>query len=73
MGLGRTSVKGRFIGDSSGDNDAGVTDSSNTEQEDVQGSQFVFGTSYLFNPIFVAFEVDVFRDPVFSAKIGYRF
>lgn len=63
-GFGVTQLKGTFVG---------VTDTAVNESEKTDGTQWLIGTTYNFEPIFLAFQMDQFNDRVYSGKIGYRF
>lgn len=72
-GAGRTQVKGRFMGDSEGANDSGITDSGLTEQEESGEAHTFFGVSYQPEPIFFTFEVDRIADTSYGLRMGFRF
>lgn len=68
FGTGRARVSGKFIGGSNG-----ITDTQETENEDLNESHAVFGLNVDISNAFLAFEVDRYTDSSYSTKLGYRF
>lgn len=67
-GIGAIEASGRFLGGS-----AGVTDSGAVENEFTTGAHTVVGADIRFRNAFVALQIDRYKLPVFSGKLGYRF
>lgn len=67
-----------FIGGDTGSgtvapNDPELTTSSNILSERVSSSHMLVGVSLHFSDYFAAFQIDRYRDPVMSMKLGLRF
>ncbi len=67
-GLGAIEARGTFMGGSSG-----VTDSGFVEREFTSGLHTVVGADIRIKKAFVSLQIDRYKLPVFSGKIGYRF
>lgn len=68
FGGGFINAQGTFSGGT-----GGVTVSGETEKSSVFDSRFISGVNIKFDNVFAALELDRFTDPVYSAKIGFRF
>lgn len=68
FGFGYAKVIGHFTGGSSG-----ITDDNERHVEAVSSSHSLFGLSFQVSKMLFAFQVDRYRDPVYGAKIGFRF
>jgi hypothetical protein len=64
-GIGRVEANGVFA--------STVTDSSHTEYEYVDGLHTVVGGTVRFSNLFLAIQMDRYKQPVYSGKIGMRF
>lgn len=78
FGGGFLKAKGKFIGGTGTDSlldptDPTINADTNTATERVDGTHSVFGASLQISTLFVAAQIDRYRDPVFSTKIGLRF
>ncbi|MGZ3770760.1 MAG: hypothetical protein ACXVCP_06210 [Bdellovibrio sp.] len=68
FGGGRVRAVGKFSGGADG-----VTNTGETEGQDILESHTVFGLNVDISKAFLAFEVDRYLDSNYSAKLGYRF
>lgn len=69
LGLGVVSTKARIIGAKESLN---ITDTGQNEEESLEQLHTVFGMSYDFENVFLAFQADRYKVPVYSVKLGYR-
>lgn len=67
-GVGAIEASGTFIGGTSG-----VTDSGGVENEFATGVHTVVGADIRIRNAFIALQIDRYKLPVFSGKLGYRF
>ncbi|NUN04391.1 MAG: hypothetical protein HUU57_01400 [Bdellovibrio sp.] len=67
-GVGQTRAIGKFIGGVDG-----ITDTQETYEEDILEGHSVFGISVDISKVFIALQIDRYKDSVYSGKIGYRF
>ena len=81
IGIGSTFTNGQFIGCSQVlspqsnalvDCENGITDTESTQTETLTLSHQVFGVEWPIDNFFIAAEVDRYRVPFYSFKIGYR-
>lgn len=67
-GVGQTRAIGKFIGGING-----ITADQETYEEDILEGHSVFGISIDISKVFIALQIDRYKDSVYSGKIGYRF
>lgn len=67
-GIGAIEAGGRFLGGSSG-----VTDTGAVESEFATGIHTIVGADIRIRNAFIALQIDRYKLPVFSGKLGYRF
>lgn len=69
FGAGWVRSTGRFLGSPSS---SSLTDSKLIETEVINEFHSLVGLTFFFDEIFFATQIDRFRDPVYSAKLGLR-
>lgn len=69
FGAGWARAKGRFLGVTSSES---VTDSQAEEVELIHQFHSVIGASFSVDEIFLALQIDRYKDPTYSAKLGWR-
>lgn len=67
-GAGWTKSTGEFVGGANG-----ITTSQDTEQVSVQSYHSMMGAGFRVSDFFLVLQADVYYDPTYSAKIGFRY
>lgn len=71
LGSGWATTKGSFLGGPTGIIETSSTDAKKSESlEDVR---YFLATGFRVSYVFTVFSLDVFHDPTYSAKIGFRY
>lgn len=68
FGTGWANSAGQFTGGTNG-----VTSSLQRETSKVESSHFMIGGTYSWDPVFIGFSIDRYKDEVFSFKSGFLF
>ena len=70
IGVGQLRSSSRFLGT---DGTINYTDSGSNEKFNATILHYLFGLNYQLNEYFVSFEIDRYKQPVYSSKVGIRF
>lgn len=68
LGIGQANGSGRFAGGAEG-----VTNTGNMQTEKVSTIHNYAGLAYNFLPLFIAFQMDRYTQPIYTARLGFRY
>lgn len=71
LGIGQLFSKGFFTGNSQ--LNKSLTSSGVTEVESISSFHSIIGTTFHYDPFFIAFEINRYLQPVYAAKLGMRY